>query len=152
MVAEFVTGLGIFKSLFDIAKGLKDMNDATVRNSAVIELQEGILTAQAQQTALTEQIEKVRSFEKWEAEKQRYILTDYGSGTFAYALKPEKAEGEPPHRLCATCYQQGIKSILQHKGSHEGLESVGCLRCKQDIWFGAQRPQRPIEYPETGIV
>lgn len=155
MVAELMTGLGLFNSLLNMAKGLKDMNDAAVRNAAVIELQEGILAAQAQQAALTDQVrqleEKVRSFEKWGAEKQRYKLTDYGGGTFAYALKPEKSHGEPPHRLCATCYEQGIKSILQHKGSSSGRELVGCHNCKQEYWLG-QSVDKRIEYPEDGIV
>ena len=46
MVAEVMTGLGAFKAALDVAKGLKDISDATVRNSAVIELQELILSAQ----------------------------------------------------------------------------------------------------------
>lgn len=40
VVAETIAGLGAFKSMYDMAKALKDINDATVRNGAVIELQE----------------------------------------------------------------------------------------------------------------
>jgi hypothetical protein len=46
VAAELIAGLGIFKSLYDSAKALKDINDGTVRNGAVIELQEKILSAQ----------------------------------------------------------------------------------------------------------
>ena len=74
MAAELITGLGIFKSLFDMAKGLKDVNDATIRNGAIIELQETILSAQEQQAALVEHIreleKEVARFETWETEKQ----------------------------------------------------------------------------------
>jgi hypothetical protein len=52
VVAEAVAGLGIFKSLLDSAKALKDMSDAVARNGAVIELQEKILVAREAQTAL----------------------------------------------------------------------------------------------------
>jgi hypothetical protein len=40
MVAEIYGGLSAIKSAFDIAKGLKDIHDATLRNTAIIELQE----------------------------------------------------------------------------------------------------------------
>src|SRR5215831_2322334 len=56
MVGELIAGLGAFKTMFDIAKGLKDINDAATRNAAVIELQEKILIAQAQQAALVEHV------------------------------------------------------------------------------------------------
>ena len=45
MVGEVFAGIGALKTAFDIAKGLKDIDDATRRNAAVIELQEKILTA-----------------------------------------------------------------------------------------------------------
>src|SRR6516162_2494056 len=103
MVGEVFAGLGAIKTAFDIAKGLKDIDDAARRNAAVIELQEKILTAQQAQMALVERIDElekeVASFEAWAREKKRYKLTDYGGGTFAYALKPEEAQGEPPHRI-----------------------------------------------------
>jgi hypothetical protein len=47
MVAEVFAGLGAFKTAFDIAKGLKDIDDATRRNAAVIELQEPRRTTSA---------------------------------------------------------------------------------------------------------
>ncbi len=56
MVAEVFAGQGALKTAFDIAKGLKDINDATVRNAAVIELQEKLLAAQAAQASLVEHI------------------------------------------------------------------------------------------------
>ena len=40
MVAEIYGGISALKSAFDIAKGLKDIDDAARRNAAVIELQE----------------------------------------------------------------------------------------------------------------
>jgi hypothetical protein len=40
MAAELIAGLGAIKTAFDLAKGLKDIDDATRRNAAVIELQE----------------------------------------------------------------------------------------------------------------
>src|SRR5580700_4098699 len=103
MVGEVFAGLGALKTAFDIAKGLKDIDDAARRNAAVIELQEKIISAQQSHSALVERVHdlegEVAGFEKWEAEKQRYTLTDFGGNSFAYALKPETANGEPPHRI-----------------------------------------------------
>jgi hypothetical protein len=56
MVGEVLAGSSALKTAFDIAKGLKDINDATLRNAAVIELQEKIIFAQAEQSALVERI------------------------------------------------------------------------------------------------
>jgi hypothetical protein len=119
MVGEFLTGLGALKTAFDIAKGLKDIDDATRRNAAVIELQEKILAAREAQSALLDRVgdleKEVASFEKWDAEQQRYELKQlaHGGAAFAYALKSGAQPSEPFHCICATCYQRRIKSILQ---------------------------------------
>jgi hypothetical protein len=71
MVAEVFAGLSAIKSV-----GLKDIHDATLLNSALIELQQKILDAQAAQSALVERISELdkvlASFERWDAEKKRY--------------------------------------------------------------------------------
>jgi len=144
MVAEVFASLGAIKTAFDLAKGLKDIDDAARRNAAVIELQEKILAAQQEQMALVERISElereVRGFETWEAQKKRYQLTDYGGGTFAYALKPEEAQGEPEHRICAHCYESGHKALLQFShNSGEGQDYFDCLRCKSRQVFGLYR-------------
>jgi len=90
--------------------------------------------------ALVERIgeleKQVERFETWEVEKKRYKLTDYGGGTFAYALKPEEAQGEPPHRICAHCYENGHKAVLQFTHKSEGRDYFECLRCKSRQAFG----------------
>src|SRR5437762_294468 len=116
MVGEVFAGLGAFKSMYDMAKALKDINDATIRNGAVIELQEQILSAQAAQSQLVDHVrtleKKVADLEAWEAEKKRYQLQRLEPGVFVYSLKPDMAAGEPTHYICQTCYQRGKKSIL----------------------------------------
>jgi hypothetical protein len=116
MVSEFATGLGIFKSMMDMAKGLKDANDATIRNSAVIELQEKILAAQSAQAMLVQRVgdleKEVAGLKDWKTEKEKYQLTEISPGIFAYVIKSAMQNGEPVHCLCSNCYQQGKKSIL----------------------------------------
>jgi hypothetical protein len=146
VVAETLAGLGAIKSAFDIAKGLKDIDDTARRNAAVIELQEKILSAQQAQSALVEHIRelehKVVGFENWEAQKKRYALTDFGGNTFAYVLKQEAANGEPPHRLCPNCYEKRQKAILQFEfvSSVSGREKWKCGTCDKEFEFGHRRP------------
>ena len=146
VVAETIAGLGAIKTAFDLAKGLKDIDDTARRNAAVIELQEKILSAQQAQAALVERVgeleTEVAGFEKWEAEKERYQLTDFGGNTFAYALKPEAANGEPPHRLCPNCYQKRQKALLQFEfvSGVSGREKWKCPSCSSEFEFGHHNP------------
>ena len=139
MASELISGLGLFKTMLDVAKGMKNMNDAVVRNAAVIELQEHILTAQEQQIALVQEIrelkERVAEMEKWDADKERYKLKEFASGQFAYLLKEEVGSSEPAHMLCANCYNQNQKSILQTEVRNPGRHTVHfCQRCGGDIF------------------
>ncbi len=69
MVApELISSLGGLKAAFDLAKGLKDIDDARRRNAAVIELQEKILAAQQAQAAL---VERINELEKQVASQSR---------------------------------------------------------------------------------
>jgi Zn finger protein HypA/HybF involved in hydrogenase expression len=137
MVGEAIAGLSAIKTAFDIAKGLKDIDDATRRNAAVIELQEKILAAQSAQAALIEKVgaleKEMARLEAWEAEKQRYQLTDIGDGTFAYALKQSMQRGEPPHYICTNCYEQSKKSILNHLYSPNEGHLLSCSQCKTKL-------------------
>jgi hypothetical protein len=153
MAAELLTGLGIFKSMLDTAKGLKDINDTAVRNAAVIELQEKILAAQAQQTALIERVgeleKEVARFETWETEKQRYKLERLPDGGVVYALKESESGGEPPHRICASCYQERRRSFLQTEHWQPmGCEVLVCHTCAAVVYakghpHADHKPLRP---------
>jgi hypothetical protein len=111
MVAEVFGSISAFSNMLNIAKSLKDMNDAVVRNSAVAELWEQIVTAQTRYAEAVEEVHKLKAqlatFETWEAQKKRYQMKDYGGGTIAYELKPSEAGDEPIHRICPNCLPAG---------------------------------------------
>ena len=123
MVGEIFAGIGALKTAFDMSKAIVDMSDAVKRDRLSIDLQKEILSALAAQSELTEEIgqlkEKLRSFEKWDAEKERYKLRQIATGAFAYALEKERAAGEPAHWLCTDCYENRKKSILKIAGAAE---------------------------------
>jgi hypothetical protein len=141
-IAEIYGGISSFKAMFDMAKALKDIDNATARNGAVIELQEQILSAQAAQTALLDRVreleEKVAGFEKWDTEKDKYELKDLGRGALAYMLKPPARGTEPPHVICPNCYENRKRAILQGAGTNNGIPRYHCLSCKSDILTGRQ--------------
>lgn len=87
------------------------------------------------------QLEKeMARFETWDAEKERYELRDAGSGALAYALKEETRGAEPPHWICAQCYQDRKASILQPEMRMPGRANVlVCNRCKTDIILDGYR-------------
>ena len=132
MVAEIYAGLGAVKAAFDIAKGLKDIHDVTLRNAAVIELQEKILAAQVEQSSLIERIRELEKemaeFERWDTEKQRYELKDVGFSCFAYMLQPEARGSEPPHFVCTNCFNKCEISLIQRAGF-----TYHCPRCNTTI-------------------
>jgi hypothetical protein len=139
-----VFGLSVFKSMYDAAKALKDMNDANIRNTAVIELQEKILSAQSEQADLIEIAgalkARVAELEAWDADKKRYRLTDLGAGMTAYTLKEHMENGEPTHYLCAACYNEGHKSIMQTETRSPGrCQVLVCHRCGSDLYLSGMR-------------
>lgn len=138
-----------------IAQAMIGLRDAQAFQAKAIEFQSKILDAQSSVFAANEErtalIERVRQLEKqmtdleaWDAEKQKYELKHLPPGAFAYALKSESGVGEPPHWLCAACYQCHKKSILQDQGERGREHRWSCPECKVDIMVSyTVNPNRP---------
>lgn len=118
MVGEVFAGINAFKTMFDIAKSLKDMDDSVRRNAAVADLWEQIISAQERYATTVKQVHDLKKelahFETWEAEKHRYELKDLRWGAFAYMLKPGMRGTEPPHWICTNCYEHNHKATMQN--------------------------------------
>lgn len=127
------------KAAGDITKAIVGLRDAAAIQGKVIELQGVILSAQGaamvalgahatllEQASLLEK--EVAQLKAWDAEKQKYHLSEVATGCFVYAVKPDSGSAEPMHSLCANCFHDGHKSILQadRKGSNDLLQ---CHRC-----------------------
>jgi hypothetical protein len=148
-IVDIGSGLVSFKVMMDIAKGIKDLSDASARYSAVIELQEKILSAQAAQTELIQEVGRlegeVASLKDWDTERQRYELKDIGQGCIAYALKEEMQSPEPEHYLCANCYAQRKKRFLQRLTKHVGRATAYvCHECRSELYVEGH------PWPENG--
>ena len=135
-------------SLVNLSKAFVDVRDATLIQGKVFELQRAIIDAQQHVFAANDErsslIQRVTDLEKeltnfknWEAEKQRYSLSELSNNAgFAYLLKPDMANGEPSHYICASCYNKGKKSILQHQTRSPGRALVWfCHDCGADHYL-----------------
>ena len=148
MVAEIFGGISALKTAFDMAKGLENIHETVARDRATIDLQKGILAAQREQVALVDAIgslkARVAELEAWGADKQRYQATDIGRGLTAYTLKPGMENGENPHKLCANCYNRGVKSVLQPEIRNPGMCNVlVCHECGSDLYLTGARITTP---------
>lgn len=145
MVGEIGAALSALKSAFDFSKALVDIGDQVALNNIAIKLQEQIIAAQhstmSAQERLRELEGKVKAFEDWEAVKARYRLVDYGAGTFAWELRPDRADGEPAHRACPRCFGEKRREILQFKArTHAAQDLFVCTSCQTEFFFGAYSP------------
>ncbi len=146
-VTAIVTAMSGLKAATDIAKGIFDIKSISEVQGKVIELQSVILVAQGSaMAAQSEQYslqEKVRQLEtdlaklqSWETERDRYQLEELPPGILVYRLKPGFENGVPPHRICATCYNRGSKSLLHITDRGNGLTNGKCYSCSFEVQSG----------------
>ena len=121
------------KTAYEIAKGLKDIDDRVKLNAAVMDLQERILSAQ--QAAMDAQA-RLQRLEAELAARDDWDAT-------AYELRPDRANGEDVHRICPNCYQKRARSILQHRFRDASQrEHFICPSCDKEFIFGVAVPIR----------
>lgn len=146
-----VTGL---QTAGQIAKSIHQLITSAEVKAKVIELQDAILSAQ--QSALSAQseqfsmIQRVRDLEEeiarvkaWEEEKKRYKLVSPWSASFVYALKESCNGAEPPHWICAKCYDDGRRTVLQPKKVDLGFINLTCPTCKSEVHTGLRGIGQP---------
>lgn len=135
-----------FKVAKDIAQAMVGLRDVAAFQSKMVEFQSAILDAQGsafaandERSTLVEEVSKLKTkvakLEAWNAEKKRYQLEDIGLGSLAYVVKERMRGTEPPHQICAACYQHRKKSILQPRDiNHDHM--LLCPECKTQLKVG----------------
>ena len=131
------------KTIADMVKGINSLHTMTEVKSAtsglldtLLSVQQDLMVMQVKHSALIDSErdlkQKILQIENWEAEKQRYQLENRGDTAFLYVIKPDMQGSEPRHGICATCYQNRVKSILQLGRGVRGIEMM-CPVCKTSI-------------------
>ena len=126
----------------DLAQAMIGLRDSKALEPKVLEFHAELLkangsalAAQQQLFALLETVrelkEEVARLENWSAQKKRYELQQIPSfhKPFAYALKPEMQGSEPPHYICANCYERSKRSILQPESKGFATKLMVCHSC-----------------------
>lgn len=146
-IAAIAGAVSALKGAKDIAEAMVGLRDAEAFQAKRLELQSRLLDAQGsifavqeERTTLVKRIgdleAQITEFEAWEREKPNYELREIASGVFAYASKTEASGSGPAHYLCANCYQDRKKSLLQ-KETLTVLRSeiLGCSRCGAVVYL-----------------
>ena len=149
-----VTGI---KTAIDLATAIKDVTDdidlktkTSELYNSIISLQNGVMSMQAENHSLLQENQslhqKLMEVETWEKEKSKYKLQEISPQVFVYASKATSDSTEPLHWVCAKCYNQGVKSILQLKNKAYSGHYYTCHNCNSDICdhSKAQQPQRRV--------
>lgn len=155
-MADAITALvQLGPSLVNLATGLITASDTAKRNAQLIEFQSALigfqsLIASVQQENATLASQKrdaedeLKQMKDWEGEKKRYQMVEPYSGVTAFAVKKNMNNGEPPHYLCANCFQSGKKSFLTKSGNKDGWIAIVCSACK----FTSQTRTRGLSGPQ----
>lgn len=141
VIGGAVSGL---KTAVEIAKGLVAVNTTVEVNAKAIELQRAILSAYGDavsaketQFALQEEVRDLKrqlaANEHFAADMERYQLDAPWPGSMVYALKESMSNSEPAHYLCANCYQNKKKSILQCVPSIQNYTTFACPNCRASV-------------------
>jgi predicted Holliday junction resolvase-like endonuclease len=156
-IGEASAAISSIKTAVEMLKGIHAVKTQVDINSAVIDIQRVLLDAQAsalqdrqRQMELMKNIEdlerKITEFQNDILDKSRYHLTEFPTGNFAYVLKIDRANGDPIHKICANCFNEGVKTILQIIRKHSGGELAQCKRCEKSILL---HPFPDIQVPRT---
>src|SRR5262245_61564345 len=125
MVGEIAGALTALRSASEVVKILMDTRDAALVNAQAGELYRHIVhahistvAAEVSEAALVQRIKmhekQLAGTKEWEAVKGRYRLGDMGTGAFVYVHAPEPDGKEPTHWLCARCFDERKRSVLQY--------------------------------------
>ena len=144
-MASLQAGKDMVAALVGIRDGAK-LNEVRIGLQGVIlEAQQGLFAAQQAHATSDARIAKLEEeivrLKDWSSEQQRYELVGAGSGgAFVYMQKEGMRTSEPAHWLCANCFGNGKKSILQGSRPYNNpTKTWTCPACKTTFLTPYQR-------------
>jgi ethanolamine utilization microcompartment shell protein EutL len=141
-VAAALRSANVLVELLSTPKSLSNYEELT---AAVLEVNSRLMNATtvalASQEVQSNLLSRIRELETelanvagWEAQAERYALHTLAPERFAYALKPDAANGEPFHLLCANCFTKRQKVLLQLRNHNKFGRSYSCHNCRSEIY------------------
>ncbi|MBT2131196.1 hypothetical protein [Aliiroseovarius lamellibrachiae] len=138
MVSGGATGLltstQIVQNLQEIFSGRKP--DLVAAEKLLLSLYKELNQAERNQMSLERALagleKELKAADRFAHEAARYELTQTDMGGRVYALKKDDPSGEPPHEICADCFERSEKRILQP--STEKRNTLVCNTCGSKVF------------------
>lgn len=165
MIAEIAAGFSSLKAAASLLEGLNAANTQVQVNDVKLALQgrlfevyDALATAQtanaAALTCIGDLEQQIVNLKDWETEKHRYHLGAIDGVAFVYVHKPGMENGEPPHWLCQTCFENGKKRVFQFQKTTERMPITNyrniwaCGGCNKTISVSMRvTPANPTPQP-----
>lgn len=137
------TALGAVQTFYKLRLSIEEVERLNTVVSALTAAQIDLMDVQAKYSAIVGSVDdlkkEVERLRAWDSDKCNYELKAIGPGrstdVFVYSRKEGVLPLEPPHNLCANCYQNSVKSILQGELRNPGMARVlVCHRCNSQIY------------------
>ena len=131
-------------TLLKAAQSLSNYNEIVAAvaevNTKLMQANAVALASQEKQSALATKVQELEKecmrLKDWGQEKERYELKEIASGLFARIEKGFVGSLQSAHKLCANCFEQNSKAILQQQNIDVGRKlSLTCHRCKAVVIF-----------------
>lgn len=146
-------GLSALKTLTDIGKTMVGLRDSAKLaetsfefNHQLFSIQKSLMEAQQEQATMIKTIceleEENTRLKAWDGDAKSYELKAVASGVLAYMLKPDARGSEPPHWLCAQCFGDKKKSLLQLASGIGSMWAYKCPGCSIIVRVGPRLTPR----------
>ncbi|WP_255573079.1 hypothetical protein [Enterobacter cloacae complex sp. GF14B] len=127
MIAELSAAMAAIKETAGLAKVINDAKTDAEVKAATIELQNRLITLQAECFSLGDVIRqreeeamllkaKIAEYEDFQSQTEGYVFNQLESGTFVYSKEQIVGEKKVTVHLCPQCFTKRIVSILQPTG------------------------------------
>jgi len=144
MYAEINAAVQSAKALFEVVKANKELTEYNELNAAVGDLNAKLvsvttvtLASQEKQAALSDKVRELENelmeLKNWDREAKRYQLTELCAGVFCFVVKPGMENGEPPHKICAACFNKRQKGYLHRTNFNGNGTHYKCGACGSEI-------------------
>ena len=154
MTMDAAAAVGALNSLIESVRALRSLRsqkdvDAVRADllGKVIDAQQAVLNLQAlaatereRRTAAEKRVSELEQenahLRDWSEERKRYALVALGPDACAYKMKDaEAASDEPVPHLCAHCFEDAQRSILQAQEYDSYTRILECPRCKTRVTY-----------------
>ncbi|RJF94841.1 hypothetical protein D3874_03230 [Oleomonas cavernae] len=154
VLTEIATGLSVvngavtaFKAGRETIKAIGGKLDRENRlkiEAMIDDMTDRLREAQEAVLALTDRCRELEQennrLVQFKIDAQNYELRQIAPNSFAYAVKPDVEHLQRDAHLCANCFDQSQKSILQlEKQGPFGMDTLKCPRCETRVMFDSGR-------------